>query len=185
MLAMPVMAVAMATSLMAAGTTPAAAAAPAPADVVVAAAQQPVPDPETMDAADWRELKQNLNASSTARTVTVAGGARTLLYTLASGTVLELREPVGPQSDVTTQVSAGGCGFLQLCVYFTPLEQRMILGGAGAALGAAICFATGPVGCVAAAFVVGAAFVYLSERGVCGYRLRVRVLPTVGGVRCV
>ena len=175
------MVVAMATSLVAVGTT-SATAAPAPAAVV---AQPVVPDSEAMSAADWRELKKNLNASAVARTVTVGGGARTLTYTLASGTTLELLEPTGPQPDLTVQVSARGCGFLQLCVYLTPLEQRMIAGGAGAAIGAAICPATGPAGCIAASFVVGAAFVYIQQRGICSYRMRVRVLPTVGGVRCV
>ena len=167
-------------TLTASTATSAQAAQPVSAPAVAAAPT----NPDRMNAADWRELKQNLSKSSLDRTVEVAGGTRTLTYTMESGTQLVLEEPAGPQADVTTQVSAGGCGWFRLCVYFTPTEQRMILAGYGAALGAAICAVTGPAGCAVAAVVIAVAAAYLNDQ-ICRYRLRVQVLPWVGAARCV
>ena len=177
---MPVMVVAMATSLVALGATSATA---EPAPAAAAAAQPVAPEPDTRSATEWRAVKRDLNASSLARTVEVAGGVKTMTYTLTTGGTMELREPVGPQADVTVQFSIGGCGFLQVCVYFTPTEQRMILGGYGYLLAAGICAAF-PPGCVPAGLVIVVAGIYLNDQ-VCPGRLRMRILPTVGGGRCV
>lgn len=176
---MPVLVAAMATSLVAVGPA-AQAAEPAP---VAAAAAAPA-NTDKLNAEQWRDLKRNLNSSSLDRSVTVAGGTRTLTYTMESGSTLELQEPAGPTADVTTQVSAGGCGWFRLCVYFTPTEQRMILAGYGAAIGAAICAVTGPVGCGVAAVIIAVAAAYINDQ-ICSYRLRVQVTPYVGAARCV
>ena len=115
----------------------------------------------------------------------MADGTKTLRYTMETGTVLELQESVGPTADVTTQVSAGGCGWGRLCIYLTPSEQRAIYAGGGAAIAAGICAVTGPVGCGVAAVVVAVALSFINDKGICSYRLRVQVLPWVGSARCV
>ena len=185
----PVLGLLLAGSLAAStGTADAAtvrAAAPAAATVAVTAAA-PSTGSTTMTATQWRSLKTHLDASSDlTRTVSLDAGVRTSTYRASGGRVFELREAARGAAPARETVSAGGCGFLQLCIYLTPSDQRAILAGAGAAIAGGICLVTGPAGCLAASVAVAVAWSYLNDRGVCSYRLRVRILPTVGGARCV
>ncbi|GIM67292.1 hypothetical protein [uncultured Nocardioides sp.] len=84
------------------------------------------------------------------------------------------------------EISFGGCGFLQNCIYFNTTDQRAILAGGAAAITAAICLG-GPAICAVAAVVSAVAFVYLGNRGICssGRRLRVTWFPYVGNAQCV
>jgi hypothetical protein len=84
------------------------------------------------------------------------------------------------------EISFGGCGFLQNCIYFNQTDQRALLAGGAAALTAAICLG-GPAICAVAAVVSAVAFVYLGNRGICsgGRRLRVTWFPYVGNAQCV
>lgn len=172
-------------------TTGTAQAAPALATTsapAAAVAPAPVSDPETetMTRQDWTALKAGLNSSSDfTRQVVVAGGVRTMTYTHTGGSQLELREPVGKVSEVSPELSVGGCGFLQVCVYFNRTDQGAILAGAAAAIAAAICLVASPAGCIVASAAVAIAFYYLTENGRCPSRLRVRLLPSPGGARCV
>jgi len=91
----------------------------------------------------------------------------------------------GPKTG-SNEISFGGCGFLQNCVYFNQTDQRAIIAGGAAAIVAAICLG-GPAICAVAAVVAAVAFVYLGDRGICsgGRRLRVTWFPYVGNARCV
>lgn len=84
------------------------------------------------------------------------------------------------------EISFGGCGFLQNCIYFNNTDQRAILAGGAAALTAAICLG-GPGICAVAAVVSAVAFVYLGNRGICSNKRRLRVtwFPYVGNATCV
>lgn len=84
------------------------------------------------------------------------------------------------------ELSFGGCGFLQNCIYLNTTDQRAILLGSGAAIAVLMC-AGGPAVCAAAAAVVAVAGVYLGNRGICsgGRRLRVHWFPYIGNPTCV
>jgi hypothetical protein len=88
---------------------------------------------------------------------------------------------------ITPQISVGGCGFLQNCLYFNHTDQKAILTGGGAGIAAVICIVGSPAACVVAAAVVAAALVYLDHHGICGHsnKLRVRWFPTPGGAKCM
>ncbi len=87
------------------------------------------------------------------------------------------------------QLSEGGCGFMQRCLYFSRGEQLTILGGGSALMVAAICAATGGLACAAASAIVGAAFQWLNNRGgLCPTskpRLRIQWFPFVAAEGCV
>jgi hypothetical protein len=132
---------------------------------------------------EWAQLKAELNSSTLPRSVTVADGVRTFVYTLASGSQLVLEEPVG-RSVVTTEFSVGGCGFLRLCVWLNRGDQLVVLAGATYLLVAAICLAAPLVGCL----VVGAALVmaqqWLNNRGyICSNYLVVELAFSPGTIR--
>jgi hypothetical protein len=90
----------------------------------------------------------------------------------------------GPQ-----QVSEGGCGFLQRCLYFSRNEQLILLSGGSATIVALICGATALLGCATAAAVVGAAVQWLNSRGgICPLsrpKLRVQYFPMPAVEGCV
>lgn len=88
---------------------------------------------------------------------------------------------------VSPDISLGGCGFLQNCIYFNHTDQKAILAGGGAGIAAIICIVGSPAACVVAAVVVAAALVYLDHHGICGSnkKLRVRWFPSPGGPKCV
>jgi len=89
----------------------------------------------------------------------------------------------------TQQLSEGGCGFMQRCLYFSRGEQLIIVAGASATIIAAICTASAGVACAIASGIVGAAFQWLSNRGgICGTkkpRLRVQWFPRIIAEGCV
>jgi hypothetical protein len=125
------------------------------------------------------------------RTVTSAGGIRTYTYRSSRGISFSTTLPAGAAATPTTlvrpNISLGGCGFLQNCLYFNHTDQKAILYGGGAGIGAAICIVGTPAACVVAAIIIGVALVYLDHHGICGNsrKLRVRWFPTVGGATCV
>lgn len=112
----------------------------------------------------WAQIKAQLNSSSLAHEVTVAGGVRTLTYTLPSGSKLVLQEPAGPNV-VTPQWSVGGCGFLRACVWLNRGDQMIVRAGSFTALGILICAAVPAIGCAVVAGALAAAAVALQQRG--------------------
>ena len=70
----------------------------------------------------------------------------------------------GPQ-----QVGAGG-GILNPYVSFNRVDQAAILAGSTAAIAAAICLVSGPVGCAVAGTLIAVAATYLAEYGRCPTR---------------
>lgn len=141
-----------------------------------------------MPQAEFYALKDRLEAPGSGFTYTsrpVAGGTE-FTYTHVNGTVLALAVP-STTSTPSPDLRAGGCGFLQLCIFFNRSDQAALLSGAGAGIAAAICrlaTITGPA-CGLAAAVVAVATYYLIENGRCPGDLRVRILPFVGQERCV
>lgn len=84
------------------------------------------------------------------------------------------------------ELSFGGCGFLQNCIYFNNTDQRAILAGGAAAIGVLLC-AGGPPVCAAGAAIIAAAAIYLGNRGICSNKRRLRVtwFPYIGNAQCV
>jgi hypothetical protein len=112
--------------------------------------------------------------------------------------VLLLDPPCGPGVNVRAatrcgggpqQISEGGCGFLQRCVWLSRGEQLVILAGGSATIVALICGATVLLGCATASAVVAAALQWLSNRGgICPVsrpRLRVQYFPIPSVEGCV
>jgi hypothetical protein len=87
------------------------------------------------------------------------------------------------------QLSEGGCGFLQRCIYLSRSEQLIILAGGSATIVAIICGATALLGCAAASGLVAAAFQWLNDRGgACPTskpKLKIRYFPTPAIIGCV
>ncbi len=138
-----------------------------------------------MTAKEYQALKATLDAAPTMhRSVTVVGNVRTFTYVSATGLSLSLQFPVTGKVRAG-KLSAGGCGFLQLCIYFNRTDQGAIAAGAAAGLGVLICAVTSPVGCAAAAAVLAIAAYYIDHYGFCRNQLRVRILPVPGSARCV
>lgn len=96
-------------------------------------------------------------------------------------TTAPVLSPGGPV-EVTPMFSVGvGKKFY---IYLTPLEQKMLIGGGSVALVAAVCASTGVVGCATISFAIGAAAVYLNERGVCKNRFEIAIGLT-NSYKCV
>ena len=93
-------------------------------------------------------------------------------FTLPDGTEFsfstEGATPVVGQKNMSPMLG-GGINRTGLYISFNRLDQQAIIGGAGAAIATAICFipAVGVPACVAAAAVVAAATVYLTNAGLC------------------
>lgn len=112
--------------------------------------------------------------------------------------VTQLDRPCGPTVNLRVatrcvggpqQLSEGGCGFLQRCLYFSRGEQLILLNGGSATIVALICGATALLGCATAAAVVAAAVQWLNSRGgICPLsrpRLRVQYFPVPAVEGCV
>jgi len=139
----------------------------------------------TMSLKDYRALERDLDANPTLRrSVRVSAGVRTLTYAAADGVALSLQFPVSSTTP-SPKLGVGGCGFLQLCVYFNRTDQGAIAAGAAAGLAVLICAVTSPAGCAAAAVVLAMAAYYIDHFGICRNQLRVRILPFPGGAKCV
>ena len=139
----------------------------------------------TMTVGDYLALKRSLDASPTLRrSVGVSAGARTFTYSAANGVALSLQFPVSGSTS-RPKLGVGGCGFLQLCVYFNRTDQGAVAAGAAAGLGVLICAVTSPAGCAAAAVVLAMAANYIDHFGICRNQLGVRILPFPGGAKCV
>jgi len=86
---------------------------------------------------------------------------------------------VGHEAPGEHQVSTGGCGFLQVCLYFNRTEQKWIGGASVSAVAALVC--SSAVGCAAAGAIAYAVVKYVDKHGICPRsrpRLRVKVFPT-------
>lgn len=93
------------------------------------------------------------------------------MYTLPGG----LQYTVSPTTTAGTvgPMMSGGSNSYGVWVKFTAGEQRMIIGGGGAALATAICLIPG-VGaglCIVSAAIIAAAGIYITDHGVCSNRL--------------
>jgi hypothetical protein len=98
----------------------------------------------------------------------------------ASPAVSATAASIEPRAATASQrASAGGCGFLQVCLFFNKSEQTYIAGASIAGISALVC-STG-VGCGVAAAVAFALGKYVDSHGVCPKskpRLQVKVFPT-------
>ena len=131
----------------------------------------------------WVQIKAQLNSSSLAHEVTVAGGVRTLTYTLPSGSKLVLEEPVGP-GVVTPQWSVGGCGFLRVCVWLNRGDQMIVMAGSFTTLGILICAAVPLIECAIVAGALAAAATALQQRGyICSHYMVVELAFSPGTLR--
>jgi hypothetical protein len=77
------------------------------------------------------------------------------------------------------QMTTGGCGLFQVCLYFNKSEQKWIGGASVSAVAALVC--TSPIACAAAAAIAYALIKSVDKHGVCSKsrpRLRVKVFPT-------
>ena len=127
--------------------------APASAAATVASA----PAAQTMTLKEYQQLKAGLSASKDfTKSKSTKGGVTTLNFHYTNGTVLTLQEPASGPRSVTSFIRAGGCGFLQLCVYLNRTDQGALAAGGAAGLTIAIC-AIPAVGWAACA-VVGQRF---------------------------
>ncbi len=144
---------------------------------------------QRMSRAKAREIRKSLDRAPGWQhsTKSIVGGTNHR-YTNDKGMVLELNIPSSGKPQLPGDyLRAGGCGFLQLCVYLNPRDQRALIAGGGAALGIAIC-AAAPPACPFATVALAVAVSWLRDRGICtGTRdeLRVRILPTIGKLGCV
>ena len=90
---------------------------------------------------------------------------------------------------VVPQVSEGGCGFLQRCVYFNRTEQTYLITGGKWLVQAALCAGSLGIGCALAGLLVELGAQYLLSRGgLCPTskpRLRVQWFPTPQAEGCV
>lgn len=102
---------------------------------------------------------------------------------IAKDLSFQLAHPPTKSKTPSTNLSVGGCGFLQSCVYFNQTDQRAIINGGSAAIAGLICIVGSPAACVVAAVIVAVAMTYLSDKGICsgGRRLRIGFFPKVGG----
>jgi hypothetical protein len=128
--------------------------------------------------AEFYALKTRLEAPGSGFIYTsrpVAGGTE-FTYRHTDGTVLALAVP-SSTSPPSSNLRAGGCGFLQLCIYFNRSDQRAIINGITAGLAAAICSRVPGAGCAYASAVLAIAASYLADHGICSNELRVRILP--------
>jgi hypothetical protein len=135
----------------------------------------------------WASLKAELDASQLPRSTTLVDGVRTTIYTLPTGSMLSMSEPVHNKSisreNTSPQLSVGGCGFQRLCVWLNRGDQLIVAAGSFAGLTAIICMA-GPAACVVAAVVAAAVFQAISNQGyICPNYMVVEVLFSPGTIR--
>jgi hypothetical protein len=80
-------------------------------------------------------------------------------------------------------VTVGGCGFLQVCLFFSRTAQQYIITAGLTAAEIALCKATGPLVCVISGAVVATVLLYITLKGgICSAskpKLAVRMLPTI------
>ena len=157
-LAMLTLGLALSAGLVLAGVAPVAAASPTTK-----------PDPTTsnqMARPGWESLKAQLNSNpKLTKTVSVAGGTRTFTYSTSSGAKVILREPTsGKTGGASPNLSAGGCGWFQLCLYFNHDDQRYLYAGLGA-LEIGLIGLISPPAAVVAGVVVAIAELYVSDHG--------------------
>ncbi len=143
---------------------------------------------DQMSQADFDLLRKRLDApdSGFVRSEKQIPSGTEFTYTHASGVVLAMDVPSSPVA--SSDLRAGGCGFLKLCIYFNRTDQAAIIAGGSVAVAGAICAipAVGTIGCTAAAAVVAAAVTYLTDNGRCKGELRAQIFPVRGGrARCV
>jgi hypothetical protein len=153
---------------------------------VAAASPTKKPDPTTsnqMARPAWEKLKAQLNSSpNVTKTVSVAGGTRTFTYSTSTGMKAILREPTsGKMGGVSPNLSAGGCGWFQLCLYFSHNDQIYLYAGLGALEIGLIALIAPPAAVVAGA-VVAIAEAYVSIHGLCpnNRTLQIEALPVPG-----
>jgi hypothetical protein len=80
----------------------------------------------------------------------------------------------------TPRVTTDGCGFLQLCLFFSRSEQRWIGGATVSAVAALVC--SSGLACGISAAVAYTVIRYIDSHGICPTsrpRLRVKVFPTL------
>ena len=115
-----------------------------------------------------------------------ASPTATVTHRAAPTKAVHARVAVDPPG--TSNMTFGGCGFLQKCVYFNKTEQKYIGIASIAGIVAMICAATAGVGCVVAVVIGAVASKYVDDHGLCPSskpRLRVKIFPTVGSATCV
>jgi hypothetical protein len=104
--------------------------------------------------------------------------------------VAERSSPSGrilPTTHTPVSLGAGGCGFLQACIYLNRRDQRAVISGGAAGVAAAICFipGVGQAGCVVAVSLIAISSTYLGDHGLCPHRLRIRIFPWPGNPGCL
>jgi hypothetical protein len=120
--------------------------------------------PESVSESVHESDASRLPASST-----VESGVAVREYRLGSGVTVIVPDVLGHSQHGPLSSSSIGAGYDKrrgVHVSFDKTDRTALASGAGAALGAAICFA-GPVACGIAATVIAVALVYIDDRGLC------------------
>ncbi|UQB05749.1 hypothetical protein [Clavibacter nebraskensis] len=133
------------------------------------------------------ELVHELDASRLPASFTVESGVAVREYRVGSGVTVIVPEVLGDSQHGPLSSSLIAAGYDKrrgVYISFNKTDQTALASGAGAALGAAICFA-GPVACGIAATVIAVALVYINDRGLCAGNRELRIDTATLRGRCV
>lgn len=141
------------------------------------------------DRAMYEQFKAYLTSSPDfSRQMQVAGNTRIWTFTYQGpvshsvGDKFVLQEPVGSAgAAISPQLSVGGCGFLQVCVWLNQTDQ-IYLEQFGVGFIAAVICSLAPPMCPFAAGAAAAAWQYLSNHSLCPNYLVITLFPWPGTV---
>lgn len=133
------------------------------------------------------ELVHELDASRLPASITVESGVVVRKYRLGNGLTVSVPDALGGSGHAPLSSSLIGAGYENrrgAYISFNKTDQTALASGAGAALGAAICFA-GPVACGNAATIIAVALVYINDQGLCAGNGELRIYTATLQGRCV